>query len=43
MHTLVILTLGADDPGSLPGAVGSAVHRRDVSLEEAVGALVTYH
>lgn len=38
-----VLTLGADDLGSLPGAVREAAHRRDMSLEEAVGTLVTHH
>ncbi len=37
------LTFSADDLGSFPGPVGSAADGRDVSLEEAVGALVPNH
>lgn len=37
------LTLCADDPGSLPAAVGPAASGGDVALEEALRALVAYH
>lgn len=37
------LTLCADDAGSLPGAVGPAAGGGNVTLEEALGALVADH
>ena len=39
----MILTLGADDLGLVPLAVGATLGRGDVALQEAVGALVAHH